>query len=245
MGRWLRSYGLLMAWSLLRLRAALPALVASQTLIGVGVVVGYGFLIPDIDEVTALYLSTGALTIGLITVGMIAAPQLVAQHKLAGILDHQRAMPVPRLATLAADGTVWLALALPGLAATLGIAALRFDVPLRVSPWVALAVPLVTASSVAIGYGLAHAARPEVTAAVTQALFLVALMFAPISYPEEHLPGWLARAHDYLPFAYMAQAIRETVQVPATGVSPTPFLVLIGWCVAGLAITYRVMNRRA
>jgi ABC-2 type transport system permease protein len=229
----------------MRLRAALPALVASQTLIGVGVMVGYGFLIPDVDEVTALYLATGALTIGLITVGMIAAPQIVAQHKIAGILDHQRSMPVPRLATLAADGTMWLALALPGLAAALGIAALRFDVPLRVSPWMALAVPLVTASSLAIGYGLAHAAKPEVTAAVTQAVFLVALMFSPITYPAEQLPGWLAGAHDYLPFTYMAQAIRETVQVPATGVAPMPFVVLAGWCVAGLAITYRVMNRRA
>jgi ABC-2 type transport system permease protein len=244
MGRWLRSYWLLMRWSVLRLRAALPSLIVLQTLIGVGVVVGFSFLIPDIDPVTARYLSTGALTTGLITVGMVAAPQLVAQQKVAGIFDYQRTMPVPRLAMLAADGTVWLFLALPGLVAALGIAALRFDLPVDVSPWSALAVPLVATSALAVGYSLAYAAKPEVSAAVTQVVFLVALMFAPINYPADQLPDWLAAAHRYLPFTYMAQAIRETVLVPAGGVSATPLLVLAAWCVVGLAVTHRVMSRQ-
>jgi ABC-2 type transport system permease protein len=245
MGPWLRSYWLLMRWSLLRLRAALPLLIALQTLIGVGVVVGFSFLIPDVDDVTARYLSTGALTTGLISVGMVAAPQLVAQQKVAGMFDYQRTMPVPRLAMLAADGTVWLLLVAPGLAAALGIAALRFDLPVRISPWAALAIPLVAACSVAVGYGLAYAAKPEVSAAVTQVVFLVALMFAPINYPAEQLPDWLVTLHDYLPFTYMAQAIRETVLAETAAVTATPFLVVAAWCVLGLGVTQRIMTRRA
>jgi ABC-2 type transport system permease protein len=50
--------------------------------------------------------------------------------------------------------------------------------------------------------------------------------------------------HRWLPFTYMAQAIRETVNVPPTGVSATPFLVLTAWSVAGLATTYWIMTRR-
>ncbi len=244
MVHWLRSFGLLVRWNLLRLRAVLPLLFVVQTLLGVGVAVGFSFLVPDPDPVTALYLATGAPTVGLITVGMVAAPQMVAQQKTRGIFDHQRALPVPRLAMLAADGVVWVALALPGLGAALGVAALRFDLDLTVSPWVVPAVLLVAATCVALGYGLAYAAKPEVTGAVTQAFIVIALMFAPINYPAGHLPDWLAGLHRWLPFTYMGQAIRETVDVPPGGVPATPFLVLAAWCVAGLAVTYRVMTRR-
>lgn len=245
MTHWLRSYSLMIRWDLLRLRSVLPVLVAIQTLIAVGVVVGFSFLIPDPDSLTALYLATGAPTVGLITVGMVAAPQLVAQQKTAGTLDYQRSLPVPRLAVLAADATVWVVLALPGVITAIGVAALRFDLDLTISPLVVLAVALVATCSVAIGYGLGYAARPEVAGAISQAVLLVALMFAPVNYPADRLPNWLATVHEWLPFSYMAQAIRETLQAPAGGISITPFLVLAAWCVVGLAVTYRVMAKRA
>ncbi len=245
MTRWLRSYGLLVRWTLLRLRSVLPLLLVLQTLIGVGIVVGFSFLVPQADAVTALYLSTGAVTIGLITVGMVAAPQLVAQQKMAGTFDHQRALPVPRLAMLAADASVWVALALPGLAAALGVAALRFDLSFTVSPLVAPAVLLVALCSVGVGYGIAYAAKPEVAGVLSQFILFGALMFAPINFPVDRLPGWLATVHDWLPFTSMAQVVRETVNVPPSGISALPFAVLALWGVGGLAVTYLVMTRRA
>jgi ABC-2 type transport system permease protein len=240
----LRSYTLLVRWNVVRMRSTLPVLLFLQTLIGVGIVVGFSFLVPQADAQTALYLSTGALTIGLITVGMVAAPQVVAAQKLTGALDHQRALPVPRLAMLAADATVWVGLAVPGLAAALGVAALRFDLSFTVSPLLPVAVLLVAVCSVAIGYGIAYAASPSLAGALSQLILFVALMFAPINYPADRLPDWLETAHEWLPFTYMAQAIRETVDVPTAGVSVTPFAVLALWGIVGLAITYRVMVRR-
>jgi ABC-2 type transport system permease protein len=154
-------------------------------------------------------------------------------------------MPVPRLAMLAADASVWVALAAPGLAAALGVAALRFDLTLRISPLAVPAMLLVAVCAVAIGYGISYASRPEVAQALTQLVFFVALMFAPINFPADRLPDWLVAVHRWLPFTYMAQAIRDTVNVPATGVSALPFVALAIWCVAGLAVTYRVMTRRA
>lgn len=241
----LRSYGLLLRWNLLRLRSTLPLLLVLQTLISVGVVVGFSFLLPEADKATALYLSTGSLTLGIITVGMVAAPQLVSQQKLTGIFDYQRAMPVSRLAMLAADASVWVALALPGLASALGVAALRFHLTFRLSPLALPAILLVAVCSVAIGYGFAYAFKPEVAGAITQLVFFIALMFAPINYPADRLPDWLAEVHQWLPFIYMAEAVRDTVNVPATGVPLKPFAVLCIWCFAGLATTYRVMTRRA
>ena len=79
---------------------------------------------------------------------------------------------------------------------------------------------------------------------LSQLILFIALMFAPINYPAERLPAWLANTHDWLPFTYMAQAVRETLAVPPSGVPALPFLVLTAWSVVGLAVAYRVMTRR-
>jgi len=244
MRHWLRSYHLLLRWNFLQVRSTLPLLLVVQTLISVGVVLGFSFLVPQMDAPTALYLATGAPTIALIIVGMVMLPQVVAQQKLTGVFEYVRAMPVPRLALLAADATMWVGVALPGLVASLGVAALRFDLSFAVSPLVVPAVLLVAASAVAVGYGVGYGTKPAAAGIISQMLIIVALMFAPVNYPAERLPGWLAEAHRWLPFTYMAQAVRETLSVPPGGVAAAPFAVLAVWTAVGLAITYRVMTRR-
>lgn len=106
--RWLRSYGLLVRWSAVRLTYLLPLMPVVQALLAVGVVVGFTFLIPDISRQTALYLTTGSPALGLITVGMVLAPQLVAETKTSGTFEYNRTLPVPRTAILAADLSIWL-----------------------------------------------------------------------------------------------------------------------------------------
>lgn len=244
MGHWMRSFGLLLKWNLLRLRSDLVFFVGIQSLIAIGIVVGFSFMIPNLDTESALYLTTGAMTVSLITMGMSIAPQNVAQHKELGVLDYQRSMPVPRLALLAADAIVWIAVALPGLAVVLAVAMLRFDLDIAVSPLLAGAIVLVAAASAAIGYGIAYLAKPVLVTMISNAVLILALMFAPVNYPADRLPDWAATMHSWLPFQYMAQAIRETTAVPAGGVPALPFVVLLLWTATGLAITSRVMMRR-
>ena len=86
--------------------------------------------------------------------------------------------------------------------------------------------------------------RPVLVGLLTNIAMITALMFAPVNYPAERLPQWAQIVHDWLPFQYMAQAIRDTVDVPAAGVPLLPFMVLIGWAALGLAVTSRVMTRR-
>lgn len=240
----LRSFGLLLKWNLLRLRTELPLFMTIQTLISAGIVVGFSFMIPNLDAESALYLTTGAMTVALITVGMVVAPQTVAHRKEQGVLDYQRSMPVPRLAMLAADAIVWVTVALPGLVAVLLIASVRFDLAVTTSPLVVPAILLVSTGTAAIGYGIAYAVKPILVNLIANAVLILALMFSPVSFPAERLPDWAAAIHVWLPFQYMAQAIRETVDVPATGISALPFAVLTGCAVVGLAITSRVMTRR-
>src|SRR5690606_38257085 len=213
----LRSYGLLLRWNILRSRSILPVSLVIQTLLSVGIVLGFSLLIPELDRTSALYLATGAPTVALISVVMVLAPQMVAQQRQRGWFDYQRAMPVPRLAMLAADATIWAAIALPGVVAAVAVAVLRFDLALAVSPLVVPAVLLAALVTVAIGYGIAYLTPPEVTTIVTNLVVIVALMFSPINYPPERMPDWLAAAHQVLPFQYLAQAVRETLDVPAAG----------------------------
>jgi ABC-2 type transport system permease protein len=245
MRHWLRSYGLLLRWNLLRLRTSLPFLFIIQTLLSVGIVLGFSFLVPRDDPVSVLYLATGAPTVALITVGMVMAPQMVAQQKFLGLFDYQRAMPVPRLAMLAADASVWVALAVPGMVAALLVAVVRFDLSLTVSPLVVPAALLVALVTVAVGYGIGYAAKPELAGMITNVIIIIALMFSPVNYPADRLPGWLAAVHQWLPFQYLAQAMRETLDVPPGGVPVLPFAVLAAWGMAGLGFAYRIMTRRA
>jgi ABC-2 type transport system permease protein len=244
MRHWPRSFALLFKWNILRIRHEILIFVALQTVIAGGVVIGFSFLIPEVDPVSALYLTTGAMTVSLILVGMVLTPQIVAQRKEKGLLDYQRSMPVPRMALLASDAAVWTLIALPGLVVTLLVARARFDLDVAVSPWVVPAIVLVSAGGAAIGYGLAYAVKPVLVGLVTNLIVIVALMFSPVNYPAERLPGWAQTTHEWLPFQYMAQAVRETVDQPAAGVSVLPFIVLAVWGSGGLAATARVMTRR-
>ncbi|WP_129669449.1 ABC transporter permease [Phytoactinopolyspora endophytica] len=245
MRHWLRSFGLLLKWNVLRLRTELPIFLAIQTLMSAGIVVGFSLLIPWVDDVAALYLTSGAMTVSLITVGMVMAPQLVAQRKEKGLLDYQRSMPVPRLAMMAADAAVWIVVALPGLAMTLLVSVLRFDLDISVSPLLVPAVLLVSAGTAGVGYCIAYTVKPALVGLITNLVLIVALMFAPINYPAERLPGWAADVHQWLPFQYMAQAVRETIDASGAGIAVLPFVVLAAWAALGLMVTSRVMTRRA
>lgn len=244
MRRWLRSYFLLVTWTALRLRYLLPLFLIIQAFLAVGVVVGFAYLMPEVDAATARYLATGSLTLGLITIGMVMAPQLVAQAKVEGTFAYHRTLPVPRTAVLAADLTTWLATGAPGLALGLLAAVLRFDLHLHVSGWAIPALLLVALTATSVGFALAYALPARLTNLVSQAIVFVALMFSPINFPVSRLPGWLRDVHAVLPFQYMATAVRDTVDVPPGGVSGLPFLVLGAWAAAGLAVTLRVMTRR-
>jgi ABC-2 type transport system permease protein len=245
MSHWLRSYGLLMSWAGLRSRATLPINVLAQTGLAVGVVIGFAWLLPDVDEGTALYLATGAAVLGLITVGAVIGPQQVATAKQEGIVDFNRTLPVPRSALLASDATIALLTSLPGIVLALVVANIRFDLSLDISPLIVPAFLLTAIAAIGIGYGIGYGLPPAIALLVSQLVVVVALMFSPIMFPASRLPGWFAAVHDVLPFQYMADAIRDTLSTPADGVSAVSFAVLAAWTLAGFAITLRMMSRRS
>lgn len=244
MNHWLQSYGLLLSWAGLRSRATLPINVLAQAGLAVGIVIGFAWLVPEIDDSTALFLATGAPVLGLITVGMVIGPQQVATAKQEGIVEFNRTLPVPRSALLASDATVALLTSLPGVVLALVIAKLRFDLNLDVSPLVVPAFLLTAIAAIGIGYGIGYGLAPPIALLVSQLVIVVALMFSPIMFPQSRLPDWFAAVHDVLPFRYMADVVRDTLSVPPDGVALVPFAVLAAWSLVGFFVTIRMMTRR-
>jgi ABC-2 type transport system permease protein len=238
------SYALLVQWQARRISWLFPLIVGVQTVLAVGIIVGFGFLLPEVDPETALFLATGAPTLLLLVIGLVLVPQMVSESKNEGTYNWMRALPVPRMAFLAADATVWLLAMLPGLVVALVVARWHYDLALSVSPLVIVAILLVGLTATGIGYAIASFVPPMITLLLTNLLLFGALMFSPINFPAERLPGWLQAVHTVLPVTAMADVMRATLAQDSFDLTGGPFVVLATWCAAGFTASYAAMNRR-
>jgi ABC-2 type transport system permease protein len=241
----LRSYRLLVTWQALRKKAYLPLMMVVQALFSLGIVLGYPLLFPTLDK-TAIYLiATGAPAISMVSIGLVALPQTVGEARVEGSLAYMRSLPVPRLAYLVADLTVWLVIVVPGVVLGVIVAAWRFGLDLQVSPLVVPAVLMVALTSTCVGYAIASVLPYMVTVIVTQAIVVLVFMFSPLTFLPDKLPAWLEAIHRLLPIQAMGEVTRGTL---ASNEFPLPsgaWLTLAVWCVIGFGVTYAAMTRRA
>ncbi|GAA3813889.1 ABC transporter permease [Cellulomonas soli] len=240
-----RQLGLFAQWQLRRQAQFLPLLVIVQILLAITTILGYGLLIGEPDPQTALYLATGAPTITLITVGLVLTPQMLVTAKTEGSLDWLRTLPVPRWVFLAGDLLVWTLLALPGTVLGVVAGALRFDLTLSVAPWIVGAAVLVSLTAAAVGYAMASVLPAQLAMLMTQVLIFVVLLFSPVSYPADRMPGWLQQAHEWLPVEPMAQLMRTGLAQDTFDVPGRSLVVLAVWCVVSVAAASAALRRRA
>jgi ABC-2 type transport system permease protein len=240
----LRSYRLLVTWQALRKKNYLPLMLAVQTLFSLGIVLGYPLLFPTLDRMAIYLIATGAPAISMISIGLVALPQTVGQERTEGSLGYMRSLPVPRLAYLMADLTVWLAIVLPGVALGVVVGAWRFGLDLQVSPLVVPAVLMVAITSACIGYAIASLLPYMLTVVITQAMVVFVFMFSPLTFLPDKLPGWLEAIHRILPIQAMGEVTRGTIAANQFGLPPGAFLTLAVWCLIGFGVTYAAMTRR-
>jgi ABC-2 type transport system permease protein len=240
----LRSYGLLVRWQMLRNRQALLLLVTVQVALGVGVIYGFSYLVPHITPTVALFFATGAPTLTLILMGLTFVPQETAQSRVSGRFTYVAALPVPRLAPMLADVTFWLLMQLPGTILTLVLAAVRFDVHFHVATLIVPAFVLVSLTAAAVGYAMAVSLPPAATGQVSSFLSIALLLFSPINFPLDRLPGWLQDLHRGLPVTYMADIIRGGLTGSYGADAGLAFGVVGAYCVLGLALSARAAARR-
>jgi ABC-2 type transport system permease protein len=241
----LRSYRLLFTWQIRRLKWFIPFGTVVQGLFALGIVAGYPMLFPQLDRQTILFLATGAPAISLISMGLIAVPQLVSQARADGTQDYMRSLPIRRGIYLIADMTVWLLIVLPGIVFAFAAAAVRFGLDLTISPLVVPAVLMVALTATSIGYAIASLLPQMIANVMSQVLVVFVFMFSPLNFPAERLPDWLATVHRILPIQAMGEVLRGTLAQNAFPLSASMFATLGIWCIASLAITLRILERRA
>lgn len=239
------SFGTMMRWSLASIGAMLPLIVIIQAMLSAGIIVGFGFLIPDINPQSALLLSSGAPTILLLTVGLVIVPQGISRAKASGAFDYQRALPVARPLLLVVDLVVWALIALPGVAVGLFVAWLRYDLTFEFDwPLLIAASLLVTTMATAVGYAIAVSLQPMLAQLVSQVLVFFVLLFSPISFPASQLPSWFQTLHSFLPMQPAADLMRAGIASHTFAYSGRDLLVLVLWTALGLLITTRALMRR-
>ena len=243
---WLRSYVTMLRWELVGSRLLYPMLLVSQILVGAGFVLGFGLLIPDLDQATAQYLSTGAVVMSLVLVGLVVTPQLVAQQKMQGSYDYVWSLPIPRSAASIASATLGALVAIPGVVAALAVAGWRYDVALSIDPTVVPAFVLTFACGSLLGSAIGHSMdQPQLTMLFTQLAIFFIIGFSPVSFPVERLPAWLATLHDSLPMHHMALAVRSSLTEGLVVMTTRSWLVLTTWtALAGISTAVVLVRRR-
>ena len=169
----------------------------------------------------------------------------VANHfsfmRLGGMLDYFGTLPIRRWALILAVVLSFFALSLPALGVTLVAGTLILDVPLSLSPLLAVVLPLAAASMAAVGALVGVTARNSAEANAVSLLiaFLMAGLGAVVLPPDRvpeiavHL-GWLS------PATYAASALRETMIGPVT----TRFVVDVAALVAFTVVTFWITSRK-
>jgi len=241
----LRSYPLLMAWSWLSNRPLIWFRGAVQILMTIGFVIGLSFIFPDITPPIARHLVTGAPTLILLTMGLVFVPQMVASDRLRGTYDFMLSLPVPRMALLASDATIFFLLTLPAIIIALWIGSVYHDFTLQVSPLVIPTFMFISITGTFVGYALALAVpRPQMATVATQIILFIITLFSPVIYPVEQLPDWMAAIHRVLPIQYMADLSRGTLSDIDVNMG-LAFAVTGAWCVASFLFCYIVMKKRS
>lgn len=240
------AYTTLVRWAMAQIGTSLlPLVIVVQALMAAGLIIGFGFLIPDIDSATALHLSTGAPTILLLTVGLVIVPQSVAYARASGTFAYQRSLPVARPLVLLADLTVWSVVALPSVAVAMLVAELRYDLSLTFDwPLLVSTAVLVTLTATAVGYMIAVVLPSLVAQLVSQVLVFFVLLFSPISFPATQLPAWFQAVHDWLPIRPAADLLRAGLASGVYEAAARDLAVLVAWCVVGVTVSVRALVKR-
>jgi ABC-2 type transport system permease protein len=241
---WLRSYGLMLRWQALNQRTILPLSLVVQIMVAVGFVIGVGFYYPQMNPTLAKLLTTGGPTIILLMVGVVLVPQMVAGARKEGTFDYVWSLPVPRMVYVAADTTIYFLTTLPGVLLAIAIGAAYYHFGLHISLLVIPGFILTAVTGTLLGYALAMGvSKPEVAQILTQVFVFVIMIFSPVIYPLDQLPGWLQGVQRALPILYMADLTRGTLtDLPAhVGLD---FAVVGAWCFGALMLTYLLVRRR-
>ena len=194
---------------------------------------------PPIDAVLPAILATAILAAGLVNLGISTGFE-----RSYGVLKRLGGSPLTRGQLMIAKiGTIVVVEAVQAL--------LLFGLSVGLFAWgpgpgwdpvvVLAALTLGTAAFSALGLLLAGVLRAEATMALTNALFLLALLIGGLLVPAHQLPGVLGALASLLPTAAMADSLRIGLGTSA-GDAVGPLLLLAAWAAGTSLLTARTFR---
>jgi ABC-2 type transport system permease protein len=241
----LTQYRDLVSIQLRSMRGEIWFIAMVQIVLSTGLVVGFGFIIPDITDRTAAFMITGTATQSITTVGLVMLPQMLAQSKEEGRMEYYLTMPISREAYLGSLITVVALMALPGVAFCLTFGAWHYGISLSLEPAFLLVVVLGVVSMAGVGVAMAvYSPHQQLTNALTQLIIFYVLFFAPVLMPREQLPWLLQQTAHIAPPSYVADGVRATItDLPGTHLGRS-LLMMAGFAAASLSLSAAAIRRR-
>lgn len=240
-----RQYRDLLGIQLRSMRDEVPMIAVIQIVLALGLVLGMGYLIPDISKSSATFLVTGTATQSFVTMGLVMLPQMLAQSKAEGRIEYFLTMPISREAYLLALITVVAVTALPGVAFTLAFGAWHYGLSLNLEPAFLLVMVLCVFSLSGVGVAMAmFSPHQQLVNAVTQLIIFYVLFFAPVLLPASQLPDLLQQTAKAAPPTYAADGVRATLtDLPGTNLGKD-LVVMSGFSAASIALSAYAIRRR-
>jgi ABC-2 type transport system permease protein len=241
----IRQYGDLVIFHLQTVRDQVWFLVLIEVVFAAGLVFGFGYVIPEVSDTTALYLVTGTATQMIIMIGLVSTPQMLSQDKAEGRLEYMLTLPISREAYLMAQVTAVALFALPGILFAVGIGFWHYGLTIQFDLLFLLVAPLAITSLAGVGVAMAVVIpHPQITNALTQLIIFYALFFSPVILPKDQLPAFLGHVADFMPTTYVADAVRATLtDLPGTNLGKSLTLMLLS-SVVSLALSSATIRRR-
>jgi ABC-2 type transport system permease protein len=245
-GYWADGYRSMLQFETRSLRRYLTLGLVVQVLMGAGMALMYGYYLGDLSPNQQTFIVTGIPALAMIPVGFAMVPASIMDHKIRNTYDYVWSLPVPRAVAAAATFTIFTALAIPGTAVAILIAAMIYQIDLQVSWAIVPAVLLTSAMSTSVGYALGHVIpEPRITNLITNMVIFLVLLFSPIVVPIEQFPDWWASVQRVLPFWHMSVVIRGGLTDGLlAGPVGTSYVALIAWTVAAWVAAGRVVAKR-
>ncbi len=241
----IRQYLDLVSLQMRSMRADNVFIALIHVALSLGLVLGMGYLIPNISESTAMFLVTGTATQAFVTTGLVMLPQMLSQSKDDGRLEYFLTLPISREAYLLSLITMVAVTSFPAVAFTLVFGAWHYDLSLGMEPLFFLVMLLSVLSLAGVGVAMAvYTPHVQVTNALTQLIIFYVLFFSPVLLPASQLPDALAQTAKAAPPTYAADGVRATLTgLPDTNLA-RDLWVMSGFAVASIALSAFAIRRR-
>jgi ABC-2 type transport system permease protein len=191
-----------------------------------------------VERSTPAALLPGAVSLAVVASSLVALGIATAYDRAYGVLKRLGGSPASRGATVVGKILATLAIEVVQVVLLLGIAsrllgwrpALEPDLPVLLG-----AIALGTATFAGLGLLLAGTLRAEATLALTNGLFLAAMLLGGVIVPVEALPGPFATVASLLPAGALTDALRIALGTHA-GDAGGPLVLLAAWATAFVAL---------